>query len=43
VNSPPAIGGLFVATLLTLSFLPVLYAAWFRIKEPAQERQVGTH
>jgi len=25
------IGGLFVATLLTLLFLPALYAAWFRI------------
>jgi Cu/Ag efflux pump CusA len=35
------IGGLFVATLLTLLFLPTLYVAWFRIKEPAKERQVG--
>jgi hypothetical protein len=26
------IGGLFVATLLTLLFLPALYVAWFRIK-----------
>ena len=34
------IGGLFVATLLTLLFLPALYVAWFRIKEPAKERQV---
>jgi multidrug efflux pump subunit AcrB len=34
------IGGLFVATLLTLLFLPALYVAWFRVKEPAQERQV---
>jgi multidrug efflux pump subunit AcrB len=34
------IGGLFVATLLTLFFLPALYVAWFRIKEPAQERPV---
>ncbi len=25
-------GGLFVATLLTLFFLPALYAAWFRIR-----------
>jgi multidrug efflux pump subunit AcrB len=32
------IGGLFVATLLTLLFLPALYVAWFRIKEPAKER-----
>jgi multidrug efflux pump len=28
-------GGLFVATLLTLFFLPALYAAWFRIKPVA--------
>ncbi|WP_448191564.1 efflux RND transporter permease subunit [Azospirillum sp. sgz301742] len=28
------IGGLMVATLLTLLFLPALYVAWFRIKEP---------
>ncbi|MCL2657689.1 MAG: efflux RND transporter permease subunit [Betaproteobacteria bacterium] len=27
-------GGLFVATLLTLLFLPALYAAWYRIPEP---------
>jgi len=26
------IGGLAVATLLTLIFLPALYAAWFRVK-----------
>jgi multidrug efflux pump subunit AcrB len=31
------IGGLFVATLLTLLFLPALYVAWFRIKEPRKE------
>ena len=35
------IGGLFVATLLTLLFLPALYVAWFRVKEPAKEQQVG--
>lgn len=29
------IGGIFVATLLTLLFLPALYVAWYRIKEPA--------
>jgi multidrug efflux pump subunit AcrB len=29
------IGGLAVATLLTLVFLPALYAAWFRVAEPA--------
>lgn len=28
------IGGLLVATALTLLFLPALYVAWFRIKEP---------
>jgi multidrug efflux pump subunit AcrB len=33
------IGGLIVATLLTLLFLPALYVAWFRIGEPARERQ----
>lgn len=28
-------GGLIVATALTLLFLPALYAAWFRVKRPA--------
>jgi multidrug efflux pump len=28
-------GGLVVATLLTLLFLPALYAAWYRVEEPA--------
>jgi multidrug efflux pump len=27
-------GGLFVATVLTLLFLPALYAAWFRVQRP---------
>jgi hypothetical protein len=27
-------GGLAVATLLTLVFLPALYVIWFRIKQP---------
>jgi multidrug efflux pump subunit AcrB len=27
-------GGLIIATALTLLFLPALYAAWFRVKEP---------
>ncbi len=27
-------GGLMVATVLTLIFLPALYVAWFRIREP---------
>jgi len=31
-------GGLVVATLLTLLFLPSLYAAWFRVKAPAPAR-----
>ena len=35
------IGGLFVATLLTLLFLPALYVAWFRIKEPHKEPEPG--
>ncbi|KGM54462.1 multidrug transporter AcrB [Lysobacter arseniciresistens ZS79] len=30
-------GGLLVATVLTLFFLPALYAAWFRVKVPAQD------
>jgi multidrug efflux pump len=31
-------GGLLVATVLTLVFLPALYAAWFRVRpEPAVE------
>jgi multidrug efflux pump len=29
-------GGLVVATALTLLFLPALYAAWFRVKVPAR-------
>jgi multidrug efflux pump len=28
------IGGIIVGTVLTLVFLPALYVAWFRIKEP---------
>ncbi len=28
-------GGLIVATVLTLFFLPALYAAWFRVRRPA--------
>ncbi len=27
-------GGLLVATLLTLLYLPALYAAWFRVSSP---------
>ena len=29
-------GGLIVATVLTLLFLPALYAAWFRVRRPAE-------
>jgi multidrug efflux pump len=31
-------GGLIVATALTLLALPAMYAAWFRVKPPAEER-----
>ena len=30
-------GGLLVATVLTLLFLPALYAAWFRIRRPVMQ------
>jgi multidrug efflux pump subunit AcrB len=33
-------GGLAVATLLTLVFLPALYVAWFRIKPPTAAEKV---
>jgi multidrug efflux pump subunit AcrB len=33
-------GGLLVATALTLLFLPALYAAWFRVKRPAVKTSV---
>ncbi len=38
-------GGLLVATALTLLFLPALYAAWFRVKKPvaATEPQPARH
>jgi len=29
-------GGLVVATILTLLFLPALYAAWFRVPRPGE-------
>jgi hypothetical protein len=41
-------GGLVVATALTLLFLPALYAAWFRVKRempsggPAATRDDGS-
>ncbi len=31
------IGGLAIATVLTLIFLPALYVTWFRIKQPAPD------
>ncbi|UVJ43882.1 efflux RND transporter permease subunit [Pseudomonas sp. LS1212] len=31
------IGGIIVATLLTLLFLPALYVAWYKIKEPVNK------
>jgi multidrug efflux pump subunit AcrB len=33
-------GGLLVATALTLLFLPALYAAWFRVKKPVHDAAV---
>jgi multidrug efflux pump len=30
-------GGLIVATVLTLLFLPALYAAWFRVRRPVED------
>ena len=33
-------GGLAVATLLTLVFLPALYVAWFRIERPYTEESI---
>jgi predicted RND superfamily exporter protein len=30
-------GGLLVATILTLLFLPALYASWFRVRKPESE------
>ncbi|MGE8416234.1 MAG: efflux RND transporter permease subunit, partial [Pseudomonas sp.] len=32
------IGGIIVATLLTLLFLPALYVAWYKIKEPKPDQ-----
>ncbi|HTT37301.1 MAG TPA: efflux RND transporter permease subunit [Burkholderiales bacterium] len=36
-------GGLLVATVLTLLFLPALYAAWFRVRRPAGATGEGGH
>jgi multidrug efflux pump subunit AcrB len=37
------IGGLAVATVLTLIFLPALYVAWFGIKDPAAQAHAAEH
>ena len=36
-------GGLIVATALTLLFLPALYAAWFRVRQGELPQQAGPH
>jgi hypothetical protein len=36
------IGGTFGGTVLTLVFLPALYAIWFKIQPAAQGGQVAT-
>ncbi|POR49315.1 efflux RND transporter permease subunit [Bosea psychrotolerans] len=35
-------GGIIVGTVLTLLFLPALYVAWFRLKEPSGEPGAST-
>jgi multidrug efflux pump len=35
-------GGLLSATLLTLLFVPALYAAWFRVKSPAPREHLAS-
>ena len=35
------IGGIISATLLTLLFLPALYVAWYKIKEPKESSNTG--
>ena len=35
-------GGLIIATVLTLLFLPALYAAWFRVKRPEAQATAPT-
>ncbi|WP_119390822.1 efflux RND transporter permease subunit [Taklimakanibacter lacteus] len=35
-------GGIIVGTVLTLLFLPALYVAWFRLKEPKAQDGQGT-
>jgi hypothetical protein len=36
-------GGLAVATVLTLVFLPALYVAWFRVKRPNPDTRSPMH
>jgi len=36
------IGGIIVGTVLTLVFLPALYVAWFRIKQPVAPEQAAS-
>lgn len=36
-------GGLIIATALTLLFLPALYAAWFRVRRPAGYASAATN
>jgi multidrug efflux pump subunit AcrB len=31
------IGGIIIATLLTLLFLPALYVSWYKIREPKKD------
>jgi len=36
------IGGTFAGTILTLVFLPALYAIWFKIQPAAKDGQVAS-
>jgi hypothetical protein len=36
-------GGLFIATLLTLLFLPALYASWYGTRQALQSRPNPDH
>jgi multidrug efflux pump len=36
-------GGLIVATALTLLFLPALYAAWFKVKKEEENGESASH
>jgi hypothetical protein len=35
-------GGIIVGTVITLLFLPALYVAWFRVKEPEPQEPEGS-